>query len=87
MNTSINGNHNSAKNGAYNNSNKDHHNNHDNNNDRSLINRKLPKELLLRIFSYLDVVTLCRCAQVSKVSGFFKFFNLIIYKIPILLLG
>uniref|UniRef100_A0A8C7XBN7 F-box and leucine-rich repeat protein 2 n=1 Tax=Oryzias sinensis TaxID=183150 RepID=A0A8C7XBN7_9TELE len=27
---------------------------------------KLPKELLLRIFSYLDVVTLCRCAQVSK---------------------
>uniref|UniRef100_A0A8C6PEX2 F-box and leucine-rich repeat protein 2 n=1 Tax=Nothobranchius furzeri TaxID=105023 RepID=A0A8C6PEX2_NOTFU len=32
----------------------------------SPINKKLPKELLLRIFSYLDVVTLCRCAQVSK---------------------
>lgn len=28
--------------------------------------QKLPKELLLRIFSYLDVVSLCRCAQVSK---------------------
>ncbi|XP_069776840.1 F-box/LRR-repeat protein 2 isoform X2 [Narcine bancroftii] len=35
-------------------------------NDESLINKKLPKELLLRIFSFLDVVTLCRCAQVSK---------------------
>lgn len=32
----------------------------------ALINKKLPKELLLRIFSYLDVVSLCRCAQVSK---------------------
>ena len=35
-------------------------------NDDALINRKLPKELLLRIFSHLDVVSLCRCAQVSK---------------------
>lgn len=34
--------------------------------DEALINKKLPKELLLRIFSYLDVVSLCRCAQVSK---------------------
>jgi len=34
--------------------------------DEALINRRLPKELLLRIFSYLDVVSLCRCAQVSK---------------------
>ncbi|KAH9505724.1 hypothetical protein Btru_055629 [Bulinus truncatus] len=34
--------------------------------DDALINKKLPKELLLRIFSYLDVVSLCRCAQVSK---------------------
>lgn len=34
--------------------------------DDAPINRKLPKELLLRIFSFLDVVTLCRCAQVSK---------------------
>ncbi|KAG1701730.1 F-box/LRR-repeat protein 2 [Nymphon striatum] len=35
--------------------------------DESNINKKLPKELLLRIFSYLDVVSLCRCAQVSKI--------------------
>ncbi|KAG5886061.1 hypothetical protein JTB14_009509 [Gonioctena quinquepunctata] len=34
--------------------------------DEAPINKKLPKELLLRIFSYLDVVSLCRCAQVSK---------------------
>ncbi|XP_026684033.1 F-box/LRR-repeat protein 20-like [Diaphorina citri] len=34
--------------------------------DEALINKKLPKELLLRIFSYLDVTSLCRCAQVSK---------------------
>ncbi|XP_066929041.1 F-box/LRR-repeat protein 2-like [Clytia hemisphaerica] len=31
-----------------------------------LINKKLPKELLLRVFSFLDIVALCRCAQVSK---------------------
>ncbi|KAK2570091.1 F-box/LRR-repeat protein 20 [Acropora cervicornis] len=36
------------------------------NEDQALINKKLPKELILRIFSFLDVVTLCRCAQVSK---------------------
>lgn len=29
------------------------------------ISKKLPKEVLLRILSYLDVVSLCRCAQVS----------------------
>ncbi|ESP03015.1 hypothetical protein LOTGIDRAFT_156971 [Lottia gigantea] len=34
--------------------------------DDAPINKKLPKELLLRIFSFLDVVSLCRCAQVSK---------------------
>uniref|UniRef100_A0A8C9KL40 F-box/LRR-repeat protein 2 n=1 Tax=Panthera tigris altaica TaxID=74533 RepID=A0A8C9KL40_PANTA len=34
--------------------------------DEGLINKKLPKELLLRIFSFLDIVTLCRCAQISK---------------------
>jgi hypothetical protein len=28
------------------------------------ISEKLPKEILLRIMSYLDVVSLCRCAQV-----------------------
>jgi len=31
----------------------------------ALINRKLPKELLLRVFSHLDVIALCRCAQVN----------------------
>ncbi|XP_031644883.1 F-box/LRR-repeat protein 2-like isoform X1 [Oncorhynchus kisutch] len=36
------------------------------NSDEAPINKKLPKELLLRIFSNLDVITLCRCAQVSK---------------------
>jgi hypothetical protein len=34
--------------------------------EADLINKILPKELLIRIFSYLDVVSLCRCAQVSK---------------------
>lgn len=33
----------------------------------SLLDKKLPKELLLRIFSFLDYQSLCRCAQVSKV--------------------
>lgn len=28
------------------------------------ISQKLPKEILLRTFSYLDVISLCRCAQV-----------------------
>ncbi len=37
-----------------------------NENDEALINRRLPKELLLRVFSHLDVVSLCRCAQVSR---------------------
>ncbi|VDP32343.1 unnamed protein product [Soboliphyme baturini] len=32
----------------------------------NLINRKLPKELLLKIFSHLDVLSLCRCAQVCR---------------------
>lgn len=31
-----------------------------------LINTMLPKELILKIFSFLDIVSLCRCAQVSK---------------------
>lgn len=30
------------------------------------ISKKLPKEILLRILSYLDVISLCRCAQVSQ---------------------
>ena len=34
--------------------------------DFALINEKLPRELLLKIFSFLDVISLCRCAQVSK---------------------
>ena len=51
-----------------------------NENDEALINRKLPKELLLRIFSHLDVVSLCRCAQVinhliTLISIFVKNFN------------
>ena len=29
----------------------------------------LPREIALKIFSYLAVEELCRCAQVSKVSG------------------
>ena len=44
-----------------------------NENDEALINRKLPKELLLRIFSHLDVVSLCRCAQVLIHSFMFDF--------------
>lgn len=31
-----------------------------------LINSILPKELILKIFSFLDIVSLCRCAQVCK---------------------
>lgn len=33
---------------------------------KDLINYMIPKEILLRIFSFLDIVSLCRCAQVSK---------------------
>jgi len=33
---------------------------------QDLINTMLPKELILKIFSFLDILTLCRCAQVSK---------------------
>lgn len=33
--------------------------------DDAEITTKLPREILLRIFSYLDVVSLCRCAQVN----------------------
>jgi hypothetical protein len=35
--------------------------------ETDMINKKLPKELIIRIFSYLDIVDLCRSAQVSKV--------------------
>lgn len=31
--------------------------------------KQLPKEVLLRVFSYLDVVSLCRCAQVGVTSA------------------
>ena len=31
-----------------------------------MINKQLPRELIIRIFSFLDIVSLCRCAQVSK---------------------
>lgn len=33
---------------------------------KDLINTMLPKELILKIFSFLDIVSLCHCAQVSK---------------------
>lgn len=36
--------------------------------DDSEITRRLPREILLRIFSYLDVISLCRCAQVRPWS-------------------
>jgi len=32
----------------------------------ALVDQMLPRELLLRVFSYLDVISLCRAAQVSK---------------------
>lgn len=32
----------------------------------ALINHVLPRELIIRIFSYLDIVALCRCAQVCR---------------------
>ena len=34
--------------------------------DVDFVNKKLPKELIIRIFSYLDINSLCRCACVSK---------------------
>ena len=39
--------------------------------DDAPINKMLPKELLLRVFSYLDVVSLCRSAQVIVRSGYY----------------
>lgn len=38
----------------------------------ALINQMLPKELILKIFSNLDTISLCRCAQVSKVVRLFN---------------
>lgn len=32
----------------------------------NFINKKLPKELLIRCFSFLDIVSLSRCSQVCK---------------------
>ncbi len=47
-----------------------------------LLDKKLPKELILRIFSFLDYQSLCHCAQVSKVinkiSMFFVYFKFLI---------
>ena len=34
--------------------------------EEALIDKSLPRELLLRVFSFLDVVSLCRAAQVSR---------------------
>jgi hypothetical protein len=36
--------------------------------EQDLINNTLPRELLLRIFSFLDVISITRCAQVCKVN-------------------
>jgi F-box and leucine-rich repeat protein 2/20 len=48
------------------------------------ISKKLPKEILLRILSYLDVVSLCRCAQVgSKIV--INFDSIKQYPFPILI--
>lgn len=33
--------------------------------DDTEITKNLPREILLRIFSFLDVISLCRCAQVT----------------------
>jgi hypothetical protein len=38
-----------------------------------LLDKQLPKELILRIFAHLDYQSLCRCAQVSKVKNEEKF--------------
>ena len=60
---------NGAPNGAYANGNSGGHwklSKVFNENDEAMINRKLPEELLLRVFSHLDVISLCRCAQVSR---------------------
>jgi hypothetical protein len=35
-----------------------------------LINSVLPKELILRIFSFLDVISVTRCSRVCKVSPY-----------------
>ena len=40
--------------------------------DEALINRRLPRELLLRVFSYLDIISLCRSAQVQKRESMFS---------------
>lgn len=34
--------------------------------EQSLIDQSLPRELLLRVFSLLDIISLCRAAQVSR---------------------
>lgn len=47
-----------------------------NESSKALIETKLPKELILRIFSFLDVVSLCRSAQVSKVSNCWRLLSL-----------
>lgn len=38
----------------------------DDDDDQALIDKILPRELLLKVFSFLDVVSLCRAAQVSR---------------------
>lgn len=55
-------------------------------NEICLINQKLPKELLLRIFSFLDYQSLCRCAQVSKVNLRMLYDNRIVFSYLFLVL-
>ena len=38
----------------------------DSNEEEALIDKSLPRELLLRVFSFLDVISRCRAAQVSR---------------------
>lgn len=36
--------------------------------DDNELTKNLPREILIRIFSFLDVISLCRCAQVNQLN-------------------
>ena len=42
-------------------------------NDVPQIHKILPQEVLLHVFSFLDVVSLCRCAQVRVLVAYHSF--------------
>jgi len=44
--------------------------------------KQLPKEVLLRVFSYLDVVSLCRCAQVNELAQVKRPFGCSVFIFP-----